>query len=311
MAKHTQLEMEGLSLEELKRNAAEEAAAPTPEKKEEPPPVETAEEEVFMATAEIDLEDGSGVQVFEAQGSTETEAHRNLNDKLVDAQRNATKKIREQGARLRELEAVHKANTAPETKELSADDEYIITQELQKTPSKALRRWFKQVTGCEPEEFSNVKQAFDAFKNGQTAATVGAAAVSAFLAAHPDYEDEGKDGEKNTRLMQMQFKEMGITWPPKSSDELTKAYLKLKESGLLILRSEGAHSDTTEVDKEKERIAASTSTATPQRTKKVTSIGTQNRTTATPVSTEPSEDDAYNMPLDKLRNLANKQLAAR
>jgi hypothetical protein len=310
MPKHTQAEMEQMSFEDLKKHAAVEAEPP---KEEEPPvtPETDAEPEVFLASVEIDLEDGSGVQVFEAEGTSEAEAQKNLNDKLVEAQRNATKKIREQGTRLRELEAANKKPETPQIKELSPDDEFVITQELQKTPSKAFRKMFKQFTGYEPEEFSTVKQAFDAFKRGQDAATVSSAAVSAFLASHPDYEDEGKEGEKNTRLMKMQFKEMGIEWPPKSSDELTKAYLKLKDSGLLILRTEGAHSDTNGNGDGKQRIAEPPPEPTPQRTKKVTSIGTQNRTTVTPANTEPSEDDAYNMPLEKLRNLANKQLAAR
>lgn len=308
MPKHTQTEMEQMPLEDLRKNAAtpvEEipSAAATPDA--------AGEEEVYVASREIDMGGTAGVQVFEAEGDTREAALEALADKIADAQLHASTKIREQEARLRELEASAKKPDAAKTTEISADDEYIITQELQKTPSKALRRWFKQVTGCEPEEFTSVKQAFDAFKQGQQAATTGANAVSAFLAAHPDYEDDGKDGEKNTRLMIMQFKEMGMIWPPKSSDELTKAYLKLKESGLLILRGEGAHSDTTGNGDGTRRIAEPEPTPTPQRTKKVTSIGTQNRTAVTPASTEPSEDDLYNMPLDKLRNLANKQAASR
>lgn len=306
MPKHTQLEMEQMSFEDLKKNAAEDAAEP--EKKEETiPENEGGDDSFFTASVEIDLEDGSGVQVFEAQGDTEAEAHKNLNDRLVEAQRNATKKIREQETRLREFEAAKKTE-APKTTELSPDDEYVIIQELQKSPSKAFRKLFKQFTGAEPEEFANVKQAFDAFKTRQQTAEVGSAAVSAFLAAHPDYEDDGKEGEKNTRLMQMQFKEMGLAWPPKSSDELTKAYLKLKESGLLILRDEGAQPDTSGKDKEPERIAQAESAPASRATKKVTSIGTQNRTTATPVNTEPSEDDAYSMDPNKLKQLANAEL---
>lgn len=309
MAKHTQLEMEQMSFEDLKKNAAEDAAAPEPEKKEEAAP-EGDEQEVFVASREIDLGDGAGVEVFEAQGATKEEALEALADKIAEGKRNASAKIREQETRLREFEAAKKTE-APKTTELSPDDEYVIIQELQKSPSKAFRKLFKQFTGAEPEEFANVKQAFDAFKTRQQTAEVGSAAVSAFLAAHPDYEDDGKEGEKNTRLMQMQFKEMGLAWPPKSSDELTKAYLKLKESGLLILRDEGAHSDTTDAGEGKQRIVEPEPAPTPQRTKKVTSIGTQNRTTAVPVNTEPSEDDAYSMPLEKLKGLANKQLAAR
>lgn len=310
MAKHTQHEMEQLSLGDLRKLADEEQApAPEPEKQEAAATEE--EPETFVASREIDLGDGAGVEVFEAEGETREAALEALADKIAEGKRNASAKIREQETRLRELEAASKKATAPKVAELSPDDEYIIAQELQKTPSKALRRWFKQVTGCEPEEIGPVKQGFDAFKDRQQSLEVSSAAVSAFLAAHPDYEDDGKEGERNTRLMRMQFKELGILWPPKSSDELTKAYLNLKESGLLILRGEGAHSDTTGNGEGKQRIAEPEPTPTPQRTKKVTSIGTQNRVAATPVNTEPSEDDLYNMPLEKLRNLANRHAAGR
>lgn len=311
MAKHTQLELETMSLDDLKKNAVEEAAGPPePEKKEAVVP-NPEEQEIFVASREIDLGDGAGVEVFEAEGETREAALEALADKIAEGKRNASAKIREQETRLRELEAANKKTIPPKVNELSPDDEFVIIQELQKSPSKAFRKLFKQFTGAEPEEFQTVKAAFDAFKNRQHTAEVSSAAVSAFLAAHPDYEDDGKDGEKNTRLMQMQFNEMGITWPPKSSDELTKAYLSLKESGLLILKGEGAHSDTNGNVDGKQRIVEPTPAPTPQRTKKADSIGTQHRTPATPVNTEPSEDDAYNMPLDKLRSLANKQLSAR
>ena len=75
---------------------------------------EPVEEEVTIYQRRIDLGDGSGVQVFNA-GSMEE-----LVDKLVTAQENATKKIRELNA------AVPKPQVQ---KERSADEEFVLSQE--------------------------------------------------------------------------------------------------------------------------------------------------------------------------------------
>lgn len=240
----------------------------------------------------LDLGGGAGAEVFEANTLEE------LVDVIADAKLHASAKIRQQEATIRAQEAELSTRNAdrPVPTELSPDDEYIITQELQKTPSKAFRKLFKQYTGAEPEEFASVKQAYDAFKNRQQSTEVASAAVTEFLAAHPEYEDDGAEGEENTRRIQKEFKSLGLTWPPKSSDQLTEAYLSLKVRGELFLRGNGANGNARE----------------PYRaTKKMTTIGTQNRTAATPVSTEPSEDTAYEMPLERLRQLANKQMSGR
>lgn len=121
--------------------------------------------------------------------------------------------------------------------------------------------------------------------------------IGAFVAEHDDYENEGETGRKNGELMRMRLAELGL---PVTPGNLHTAYSHLKEKGLLKLKSD-----------EPERPAPSGPIPTPQRTKKVTSIGTQNRATATPVNTEPSEYDLYHMPQEKLRELANKQLAGR
>jgi hypothetical protein len=242
------------------------------------------------------------VEIFEATGESKEQALEALADKIADAKLNASKKIRQQEAELRDFRS--RSTEAPKPKELSPDDEYVIAQELQKNPSKAFRRMFKDFTGCEPEEFTSVKQAYDAFKQGQNTSQ----AIETFVATHPDYEDAGSTGEKNGALMRMKLKEMGL---PPTSENLSKAYSHLKQGGLLSLKGEEAHSDTNGEAKEPERIATPVAEPTPQRTRKASGISTQSRPAAIPASTEPSEADAYNMPIDQLRNLANKQLSAR
>lgn len=298
MPKHTEAEMEKLPFEELKAHAIAEAAEP--ERKETAAPVVEEPEEVVeeqpasLYRRVIDLGGGAGPEVFEAESLEE------LVDKIAEAKEHATKKIREQEAELRELRA--KTAEPPKPKTLSADDEYVISQEMQKSPVATTRKIFKELTGYEIEDFKDVKQAVDAVKTAQQTNQ----AITTFIASHPDYEDDGAVGKRNGDLMRMKLAELGL---PATSENLSKAYLHLKQSGLLTLKGEEANAVTDGKAKEPARIEQPKEEPTQQRTKKVSGISTHNRTANVPVSTEPSEDEAYSMPLDKLRGLANKQLA--
>lgn len=248
----------------------------------------------------IDLGDGAQPEVFESDVPLEfTPEQEAFIDKLVDGKRHASKKIREQGAELRELRAARTEET-PKAKELSADDEYIIAQELQKTPSKALRRMFKEMTGCEMEDVATVKQAVDMLR----AAKATNEAITTFVATHPDFEDDANVGKDNGERMKAKLDELRL---PITSENLHKVYLLLKESGGLTLKGDGPGT----VSKEPERTAPPVAEPASRVTKKTSGISSHSRPTAAPANTEPSEADAYNMPIDKLRDLANKQLSGR
>jgi len=299
MAKHTVEEMEKMPAAQLKLLASQEP-------KEETPPAtpvkEEEEAEVFMATREIDLGDGSGVQVFEAEGVSKEEALEALSDKIADAQKNATIKIRAQEAELRDLRAKNAEREKP--KEPTADEEYVLAQEFSKMPKATFRKMFEEVTGMKPEEFKTMQAAARAYET----ATSTTEAISTFVQMHPDYEDAGTPGDKNGKLMRMKLAELRL---PVTSENLAKAYLHLKESGLLALKGEEANPVAEEAHVETERIATPTAAPAQQRTKKVSTIGTQSRVTPAAPPAEPTEDDAYNMPLAELKKLANKQMAAR
>lgn len=301
MAKHTEAEMEQMSLEDLKKNAAE----PVTEEpvKVEAAPVEDDAAETFVARREIDLGDGSGVQVFEAEGESEKESLEALADKIADAQRNATKKIREQEAELKELRA--RTSKPPEPKQITDDEEYVYSQELQKKPLATLKKMWKELTGYEVEDFVTAKQAADAV----TAAQRSTQAINTFIATHPDYEDDPKaGGDKNGQLMRMKLAEMGL---PCTSENLSKAYSQLKQSGLLTLKGEKAESGADDKAKEPERIVQPKVEATPRVTKKTSGISTHSRATTVPTNVEPSEDEISKMSLDQLRELGNKQLSGK
>jgi hypothetical protein len=318
MSEQTTPNPETMSLDELRKLANEElAAANQPEPKpaakteqkrdengqfvseekkdqqtvevDEPaePADEPAEDEPKLYRRIIDIGDGAGPEVFEA------DSLEGLVDKIADAKGHATKKIREQEKQLREL-----APKQPAAKEFSKDDEYVFSQELMSKPTEAIKKIFKELTGYEIADFASIKQATDAANQAQAKSL----AASTFLAAHPDY----KDSTKNSTAMRLAMQGKAVT-----SETLHKAYLELKESGLLELQDEKAKRDGQDTTKqEADRIENQpVETVTTPRTRKASGISTQNRPAVRPV-TEPTEDEAYTMPMEQLRALANKQLAS-
>lgn len=301
MSTHTEEEMEKMSLEELKANAV----IPEPEKpaEDKTEPEEIAEPEIFIARREIDLGEGAGMEVFEAEGASEKEALEALADKMADAKLNASKKIRQQEAELRDFRTSTAAK--PEAKKLTDDEKFLFQQEFQKDPCAAIDKYFADRAGRTPEELGEALKILD--ETTQNKKQKDAADI--FVATHPDYEDGGQAGVKNAELLKMKLAEMRLTI---TSENLSKAYNALKQSGLLTLKNaEEAHADTTEKAKETERIAQPRVEAAQTRTKKASSIGTHSRTASVPANAELSEDEAYKLPMEKLRELANKQLAVR
>src|SRR6266568_7729436 len=152
---HTEEQLENMSLEQLRELAlstgaqAVEAPAPaapatepveTPRDAQgrfiSPEPVapvadaEPLEDEPVLYRREIDLGDGSGTQVFEGETLEE------LVDKLADAQKHATRKIRDLNRQAKEVAA------PPAPKPLTPDEEYLVSQQLQSNPSKAFELLF-------------------------------------------------------------------------------------------------------------------------------------------------------------------------
>jgi hypothetical protein len=301
---------ETLPIDQLRTKANEEMLKETPARDDKGRFVaqpqadgDPGEPSEFVATREIDLGDGSGVQVFEGKGETEKDALADLNDKLFEAQTNATKKIRQQEAELKEFRA--RTAEAPKAVDLTDDEEYILSQEIVgKKPSKALDKWFRDRTGMSIEELQAVKQRLDSERD----ATVRNQAIATFVATHPDFDDrteiEGKPN-RNGELMKMKLADLGL---PMTSENLHRAYLDLKKSGLLVLKGEEAHADPTPTPAATERIAQPRAEATETRTRRSSGISTHGRPAAQP-KTDFSEDELRAMPLEKLREISNKQLA--
>lgn len=136
---------------------------------------------------EIDLGDGSGVQVFEAETA---EA---LIDKLTEAQRNATAKIRDLSRRARTTGSPELA-AAPKPlqgRRLTVDEQAILAQEFQATPESAFEKMMRAGTGLTPEELRQEVQSW----REERAATEAARQTEVFMAEYPDYEPTPENGE--------------------------------------------------------------------------------------------------------------------
>jgi len=280
MPQLTEAELEKLSTDELRalamKEVVEEPEKEEPKKAPEPEPEEQEEteeeEEKHIYRKEID--NGNGViEVFEADSVDE------LIDKIAEGKRNASLKIRELSEKIK----VEDTRTAQQ----KADDEYVIAERLKKEPSKAIREIISEVI----EERIAKQVQWDKDQ-------------SRFVQTHPDFIANADNGKRLTDEVQR----LGLT-PDYAS--LEKAYQTLKASGLLLLKAEGSEEATETETKESERIAQPKAEVTqPRSPKRGSNLSTRTAVAPKP-DTAPSEDEAYELPLDKLRELANRQLAER
>lgn len=284
MADETVKSPEEMSLEELKAAAAAEEVAQEAKDAESKADIELPESEAeevpeqFVYKKEIDLGDGSGIQVFTGRGPTKDEAFEDFAEKMAEAQRNATIKIRSLNQKIKAEDT--------RTAQQKTDDEYVIAQRLQKEPSRAIRDVVKEV-----------------IEERESASARSLAAQQNFVDSHPDYVADADNGRRiMSEVQRLGFSEF-------TDQSLEKAYQSLKASGLLKLKTEEA-SEPTEVKAEAtQRIAEPKVEATQVRSPKKSSTVSTRGAGAPVVKTGISEDELYSMPLDKLKKVANEQLA--
>lgn len=170
---------------------------------------------------EIDLGDGSGKQVFEA------DTQEALIEKLVEAQANATKKIRELNHELKlgkprePQKRVEKKAIKPV--ELSADEQFLIAQNLSTAPVQAFERLFESVTGLKPEDFRRRVETVDALEQ----ALQEQQAAEAFVLDHlEDYHPTAQ----NFQTIQAYLNKENLAF---TRENLEIAFRELSGSGLL------------------------------------------------------------------------------
>lgn len=285
----TVLDPETMSMDALRKAAEEEARKVSTTTTTEEVKVDEEKEtpKVFEAQRTIDLGEGSGKQVFKGHGPTREAALEELTDKLTEAQRNATRKIRE-------LAATAKPKTE---KKSTPEEEAIISQELMKAPTETVKKIIKSVADVDVEDIREAAR----FAKEQRALSARKAAADEFVASNPDFQDTPRNGKLINKWCELHN--------DFSLEGLTKAYQDLSESGLLDVKGEEARVEQVEEKDAKQRIVARSEVKPSQSTRKASGLSTQTRSAATPI--EPTEEDMYTMPLDKLKQLANKQLGAR
>lgn len=223
---------------------------------------------------EIDNADGSGVDVYEADSLEE------LVEKIAAGKANANKKIRE-------LNQVVKAATA-KTQQISEDDDFVVSEKLKKNPKQTVKEIAAEV-----------------LREQQEAVQKALRAQEQFVATHPDYVANPENAGRLTAWLQSHG------YSECTTEGLEKAYQDLKASGLLVLKIEEADGATDEEAEVTERTVQPKAEATQQRSQKKASTISTTRTRAAAANRvqQPSVDEAYAMPMEKLRDLANAQLA--
>ena len=275
-------DIETMPLEELKALADTEPEPVAVEDLELPKEEVDDEPEQYIVKSEIDLGDGSGVQVFKGTGATELEALRDQNAKLVEAQRNATKKIHDLNSKVKAEDT--------RTAQQKTDDEYVIAQRLQKEPTRMIR---DVVTEVIAEREASTQRNLNA--------------QQAFVDSHPDYIADPASG--NGMRMMSEFQRLNPDAQEFTEVGLEKAYQSLKSSGLLKLKVEEAGGTTDEEAKVTERIVQPKVESTQPRSPRKASTVSIRGGAVPVVKTGPTEDELYSMPLEKLKQLSNEQLA--
>lgn len=326
MSTENAVSLEDLSLAEIKQLAEEEAAgvvvardengrfvSQKPEKAEqnEDTTEETeTEEQVFRK--EIDLGDGSGVQVFEAPTLEE------LVEKLATAQVNATKKIRELSSKIKEVQP-KKEKEAPKEREFSNDEEYVLSQEMASKPTSAFKKMFKEIVGVDITDFRSTVDRMKAFEAAQaeqqaqsSVETLKERATASFLADHPEFVPNQTNGTRLIRATNLLINEARAEGKdPKEIDYgtlLLNAYNDLNSSGLLELKSEDEAQETTGTDKPRIEEPVKTVPA-PKPVKRASSLTVRSTTRPAP-KTGLTQEEIDSMPLPKLRELVERQSRA-
>jgi hypothetical protein len=285
-----------LSLEEIKSLAN---GQPEPEKKvedkkpsvTEEPVVEDDEvddDEPTQFEYKIDLEDGSGVQVFKGASVED------VMNKLGEAQKHATRKIREQAEQLKK----YGAQAAKD----AADNEYVLGQELLSKPTEAFKKMFKETTGVDIDNFKTKWERVEALETAQTVQAIESRkneAANQFLVAHPEFVANKNNGARLERAVNLLVAEANSkNQQPDFAAFLESAFTDLSESGLLELKTD---------EPVKKEVVAEPTVAVAAHTRRASGLSSRARTVTTPRNTEPTEAELESMPLEQLKALANRR----
>ena len=173
---------------------------------------------------EIDLGDGSGKQVFEA------DTYEQLSDILIEAQTHATKKIREQAFELKQSRRakpeLNLENTLPTygtPKQLTTDEKFALSQELQNDPDAAFDKLLQAKTGMNAKQLADLGVGFARLESQRIAVEIDQAFLN-------DHQEDYLPTLENATLI---FKFLQDNNLGHSKANLDYAFQELSEGGLL------------------------------------------------------------------------------
>lgn len=293
---------EELSLEQLRELAMQatgngEPTAPTPAPRQAKPavqpqadPVEEEETDILIRR-EIDLGDGSGKQVFEGVGATKEEALEDLNEKLLNAQTHATRKIQE----------LTRKPAAKTVETLSPEQEIALSQTLLTEPSKVVKQIIEREFGMPIEQVKerlNDAQVARQKNEANEQEQIGHNTAVEFCQAHPEFYMCDTNGNRMIRWLELE----GIAQPTVA--DMERAFESLSTDGLLVQKP-GPQAQPR--NGEGERIAQ------PQVTRRAASSLSVRRQVAPPArrATELTEEEVDQIPTERLRELAERAIRSR
>jgi hypothetical protein len=268
-------------------------------------PEDEGQPDEWVIRREIDLGDGAGIEIYEGRGATELDAIKDLNDRLVVAKQHASREVRE-------IQRKHpKEPEPPKAPEISEDLEYVFKQQFEKKPSEAFKAMFKELTGMDVTEFKTWQSAQRAADDARAKQDESLRIQREWVSSHPEYITSVENGDLiRDWVRDHNYNEF-------TQENLEKAFEDLSGRGLLKLKTDEASAptktETTTKVKETARIETPATEVvkdvTPVRSSRKASSVSTTRSAAPVVKTELTEDDLYAMPMDKLKDLSNKQLA--
>jgi hypothetical protein len=182
----------------------------------------------------VDLGDGSPPQVFKAATKDE------LIEKILNAQLNASKRIKELKAQNKQLQQKVEPDPAQprqslaDPRQLTQDENLEITAELQSDPASAISKLLKAAVGAGPEEIREALATSRELKEKQAYHEIG----SQFIATHPEYPIT----VPNEKLMAQYIQKNNLAWTVKN---LEIAFTDLVDAGLIKLPSQVVEEEPT------------------------------------------------------------------
>lgn len=236
---------------------------------------------------EIDLGDGAGKQVFKSKSLS------GLVKELTKAQENATRKIRQQEFDLKRKVRVQPERIEAEVKkaarELTADELFAISMEMQTNPKAALDKLLEAEAGLSLKELGELKNQLtsDLMKQQMQTAQVE------FVTEHKDDFLPSASNAKTIEEFLVKEK-LGLT-----KTNLEYAFQELTAGGLLDMPTpkQQEQTDETQVDGNDSRIAVK-----PHTRQKPSSTGIKNSQGANRASSLVNEKSEYEKAVEVIKN---------